>query len=173
MTTLTDWRTFYNLLGSAAGALTGLQFVTMALLADMPIAPGENETGETFSTPTVVHFTTALVLAALLSAPWSRLLPLAALWGCTGALGMLYSAYTARRIRAQSAYHPVFEDWCFHVALPLFAHATLAVSALTALAHTEGSLFAVAAAALLLLLIGIHNAWDNVTYLVLKRRTQR
>jgi len=34
-------------------------------------------------------------------------------------------------------------------------------------AHPQGALFAIAAAALLLLLIGIHNAWDAVGYHVL------
>ena len=172
MNILTEWRTFYGLLGSAAGALTGLQFGTMALIADMPVTPGDSDAGETFATPTVVHFTTALVLAAILSAPWYGIAPPAILWGLTGVLGLAYVGYVVRRIRVGVAYQPVLEDWCFHVVLPALAYATLAGSAAAAPAHPRASLFAVAAAALLLLLIGIHNAWDNVTYLVLKKRTQ-
>jgi hypothetical protein len=33
-------------------------------------------------------------------------------------------------------------------------------------------LFAVAFSALLLLFIGVHNAWDNVTFLALRKRKQ-
>ena len=56
MTPLADWATFYEVLGSASAALTGLQFVTVALLADIPIrGPGEEEAGDAFATPTIVN----------------------------------------------------------------------------------------------------------------------
>ena len=52
-----------------------------------------------------------------------------------------------------------------HVALPLGAYALLAVSPFVAHAHTrDAALFGVGAAALLLLFVGIHNAWDAVAY---------
>ena len=62
------------------------------------------------------------------------------------------------------------EDWLFHALLPLGAYAALAVAALAAYAHARRALFLVAAAALLLLFIGIHNAWDSVTYHVFHRK---
>jgi hypothetical protein len=46
---------------------------------------------------------------------------------------------------------------------------TLAFSAFVASTHERESLFAVGAASLLLLFVGIHNAWDAVAYLVNKR----
>ena len=76
----------------------------------------------------------------------------------------------ARRMRVQTAYQPEFEDWLFHVLLPLAAYALLALSAFAAPSHTRGALFGVGAAALLLLFIGIHNAWDNVAYHVFANR---
>jgi hypothetical protein len=76
-------------------------------------------------------------------------------------------------MRSQTAYQAVFEDWLFHVLLPFAAYAMLAVSAGTAYSHPRPALFLVGAAALLLLFIGIHNAWDTVTYHVfVKRREQ-
>jgi len=72
----------------------------------------------------------------------------------------------ARRMRAQTVYQPEFEDWLFHVLLPLAAYAILALSAFAAPSHAHGALFGVGAAALLLLFIGIHNAWDSVAYRV-------
>ena len=59
---------------------------------------------------------------------------------------------------------PWFEDWLFHAVLPFAAYATLSASACAARAHPTECLFGVATAALLLLFIGIHNAWDAVTY---------
>ena len=81
-----------------------------------------------------------------------------------------------QRMRTQTAYKPVFEDWMFHAVLPSAAYATLAVSALVFLWHLNGTLFAVATAALLLLFVGIHNAWDGITYhifVVKKRELQK
>jgi hypothetical protein len=75
-----------------------------------------------------------------------------------------------RRVRVQGAYRPEFEDWLFHVLLPLAAYSGLVLSALAASSHTRESLFGVGAAVLLLLFIGIHNAWDNVAYHVLHGR---
>jgi hypothetical protein len=68
------------------------------------------------------------------------------------------------RMRAQTVYQPELEDWLFHVVLPLAAYAMLALSAFEAPYHTRAALFGVGAAALLLLFIGIHNAWDGVAY---------
>jgi hypothetical protein len=75
-------------------------------------------------------------------------------------------------MRAQSAYEPVLEDWMFHVLLPFSVYSVLAVSAYAALFDTRSALFLVGAAALLLLLVGIHNAWDAVTYQVFVRLRQ-
>jgi hypothetical protein len=67
-------------------------------------------------------------------------------------------------------YTPVFEDWLFNVLLPLAAYATFTVSAYVARSYVEEGLFGVGTAALLLLFIGIHNAWDAVTYHVFVKK---
>jgi hypothetical protein len=57
------------IVGSAAGALIGLQFVVMTLIAERPPLRAA-EAGAAFATPTIVHFGAALLLSALLRAPW-------------------------------------------------------------------------------------------------------
>ena len=161
-----EWESFYVIVAGAAGALIGLQFVVMTLLADRPQLASP-EAGAAFATPTIVHFSSALLLSAILRAPWHGLAPAAVLWGVVGLAGVVYTAVVVRRMRAQSAYQPEFEDWLFHVALPFAAYAVLAASAFAALSHERGALFAVGAATLLLLFIGIHNSWDAVAYHVL------
>jgi hypothetical protein len=49
----------------------------------------------------------------------------------------------------------------------------LAVAAGTALTLPRRALFVVGSAALLLLFVGIHNAWDIVTYHVFVKRHER
>ncbi len=85
----------------------------------------------------------------------------------------MYVIVVARRLRLQTAYRAVFEDWLFHVLLPLTAYAMLAVSACAAYSDPRPALFLVEAAALLLLFVGIHNAWDIVTYHVFVRRREQ
>jgi len=76
----------------------------------------------------------------------------------------VYTIIVARRMRVQTVYQPVFYDWIFHILLPLTAYAILALSPVTAFTYTGETLFGVGASVLILLFIGIHNAWDAVTY---------
>jgi hypothetical protein len=164
MKALAAWQNFYVIVGSSAGALIGLQFVVLSLIADKSTARVDPQTGGTFSTPTIVHFSAVLTLAALLSAPWEAIQVPTLLCGAAGLAGVVYAIIVTRRIRRQTAYQPEFEDWLFHVLLPFAAYGTLLASALAARLHVEEALFGVGAAVLVLLLIGIHNAWDAVMY---------
>ena len=170
MTPLAEWNNFYVIVGSSAGALIGLQFVVIALIAEMPTAHADAQAGDAFSTPSVVHFGVVLLLSAVVSAPWYGIVAVAVLWSGVGLSGIVYAVIVARRLRVQTAYKPVFEDWLFHVLLPLAAYAMLAGSAFAARSLTRPAMFIVGAAALLLLFVGIHNAWDAVTYHVFVRR---
>jgi hypothetical protein len=163
------WESFYVIVGSSAGALTGLQFVVMALVAESPRRSTSHEVGA-FGTPIVVHFCAVLLVAELLSAPWHRLSS-AGLWlGILGAAGVAYVILVVRRARRQTGYRPVWEDWIWHAVLPLLAYAALLVSALTLAYRPVQSLFAVGTVAVLLVFIGIHNAWDTVTYVAVEQR---
>jgi hypothetical protein len=174
MTALDGWENFYVIVGSSAGALIGLQFVVLALIAEAPIAGRDAQAGAAFTTPSVVHFGIVLFLSAIVSAPWHGIGKVAILWGLIGFGGIIYAIIVTRRLRVQTIYKPVFEDWLFHVLLPIVAYAVMAVSACVACSHERQALFLVAASALLLLLIGIHNAWDIVTYHVFaQKREQR
>jgi hypothetical protein len=172
MSDLTEWESFYVIVGSSAGALIGLQFVVMTLIAEMP-PHRVAEAGATFATPTIVHFGSALLLSALLSAPWQAITFVTALWAFLGLSGAVYAVIIARSMRVQTVYRPLFEDWLFHFVLPLAAYATLVILAFAAKAHTREALFGVGAAALLLLFVGIHNAWDSVAYLVFVKKQGR
>jgi hypothetical protein len=98
--------------------------------------------------------------------------PVAVLWGVAGLVGVVYVVLVARRLRSQTAYRAVFEDRLFHVYLPLTGYAKLAGSVCAACSHPRPALFVVGAAALLLLFVGIHNAWDIVTYHIFVERRE-
>jgi hypothetical protein len=170
MSLLDGWENFYVIVGSSAGALIGLQFVVITLISGRPVERGEAQASDAFSTPSVVHFAVVLLLSAVVSAPWDGIGTIAVLWGLVGLGGFIYTLVVARRMRRQTVYRPVFEDWLFHVLIPCAAYAMLAGSAFAARSFARTALFIVGAAALLLLFIGIHNAWDTVTHLVFVQR---
>lgn len=167
--TLTRWGDFYLITGSAAAALTGLQFIVQTLMASDTygaLANGDPESGTAaFGTPTVVHFALALVVSAVLCVPWPGYQGLRAALVVFGAAALVYSAIVLRRALRLRAYKPVFEDWLWHIVLPSAAYTAILTAAVLLHRGAEGPLFAVAAATLLLVCIGIHNAWDTVTFL--------
>lgn len=165
MTALAAWENFYVIMGSAAGALIGLQFVVITLIASRPRVTSQGQAGSSaFATPTVVHFGAVLLLSGIMTAPWPGVASVALAWRLMGLAGIGYEIIVIRRMRRQSIYTPEFEDWLFHALLPLAAYGTLLGSAFAIRASASDALFGVGAAALLLLFIGIHNAWDAVTY---------
>jgi hypothetical protein len=164
---LSAWESFYVIVGSSAGALTGLQFVVIALVAESELRTGMREV-DAFGTPTIVHFCAVLLVAAIISAPWSVLSGPATAIGICGAFGVIYGLIILRRARRTTVYKPVLEDWIWHTVVPLVAYTVLLVAAANLPRHATPALFAIAASALLLLFDGIHNAWDTVTYVALE-----
>lgn len=161
---LSGWENFYVIIGSSAAALTGLQFVVMALVADRS-KQGNPDQVDAFGTPTIVHFCLALLMSGALSAPWKTLTSPAVTLGLIGLGGLTYAAIVIRRTRMQQGYKPVFEDWLWHTILPTVSYGVLLGAAIALPVHTLDALFFVAVSAMLLVFIGIHNAWDTVIFI--------
>jgi hypothetical protein len=163
---LAAWQNFYVIVGSSAGALTGLQFVVIALIANTQVARSMLEI-RAFGTPTVVHFCASLLISAIASAPWGTLFGPGLAFGACGGAGFIYVCTVIRHARRQTGYQPDAADWMWYVGFPLLGYLILAVAATLLVAHPAASLFMIAATALLLLFIGIHNSWDTVTYIAI------
>jgi hypothetical protein len=166
-----DWDNFYVIIGSSGAALTGLQFVVIALGAESR-ATRTPETVGAFGTPTVVHFCAVLLIAAILSMPWHAVASAELALLTCGVAGIGYVVIVIRRARRNKGYTPVLEDWLFHCVFPFIAYAALLGAALMFQRDLPHSLFVIAATALLLLFVGIHNAWDAVTYIALQRSAE-
>ena len=164
---LATWQNFYVIIGSAAAALTGLMFVVITLIAGAREQRSSEALGA-FGTPNIFHFGAALLIAAILSAPWQVLWTADLLLGLCGLGGVTYIVIVLRRARRQTEYQPVLEDWLWHTVFPFISYTALLVAALLLPGNPVPALFVIAAATVLLLFIGIHNAWDTVTYLVVE-----
>jgi cytochrome bd-type quinol oxidase subunit 2 len=156
---LADWNNFYVITGSAAAGLTGLTFVVIALSAEAKRVSLKGL--RAYVTPTIVHFCAVLTLAAYLSMPHQGALSLSLGLGAAGLVGLAYVTRVGIGIaHIGSDYIPVHEDWIWNVVLPAIAYALLLGTACFIWTRPERSLYAAAAASLLLMFIGIHNAWD-------------
>lgn len=168
---LSAWESFYVIIGSSAAVLVGLQFVAITLVAELRPRASEASVSA-FATPIIVHLSSALLIAAVMCAPWPSLGgPSIALTLC-GLAGIVYVAIVTNRARRQAEYQPEWEDWLWHTILPGAVYAALVVAAPFLRGVTPIGLFIVGGAALGLLFIGIHNSWDTVLYIVLTRRNQ-
>ena len=167
-TLLSTWANFYVIIGSSSAALTGLMFVVITLVPEARRRAGLFRRGvSVFCTPTIVHFGAVLLASAILAAPWRVLAPVGLAVGLNGLAGIAYGAVVVRRMRNLTDYAPVFEDWLWHASLPLVAYLTLLVAGVMLPGSPAGALFGIGSATLLLLFVGIHNAWDTVTYIAL------
>jgi hypothetical protein len=169
---LKQWTDFYVIVGSSAGALTGLQFVVIALIAE-----GEHASSMTqiraFGTPTIVHFCVVLLISGIASAPWhANSNPALCLVIC-GAAGVAYVMRVISHTRRQTGYAPDLGDWLWYTAFPLSGYAILLIGGLLLFWQPEPGLFVVGAAAVALLFNGIHNAWDSITFIAINHSRRK
>jgi hypothetical protein len=170
---LAPWANFYILVGSSAAALTGLMFVVITLISGSERTQHSDLGVSMFTTPTVVHLGGALLVSAVLSAPWHVLVHPAVLIGLAGLYGAVYVVHVAyRAARRRAAYQPDAEDRIWYQILPFLAYAAFVAGAIALPNAPVEALFAFAAGVLLLIFIGIHNAWDIVTFIVIKDGAQ-
>ena len=166
------------MLGSSAAALTGLTFVVITISAERGDLTGSalaRLTGlRVFITPTAVHFGSALWLSALMCIPGQTAGTLAVLLVVTGVAGLIYCIALLRRMFAGClGYKPFPSDWIWNFVLPMTAYLALAATGLALPYEPAISVYAVSGVVLLLLFIGIHNAWDVVVWITTERHAHR
>jgi hypothetical protein len=162
------WDNFYVIVGSSAAGLTGLTFVVIALAADAHVVRLSGL--RAFVTPIVIHFGSALWIAALMCIPGQTDISLSACIIASGAIMTAYAAITTYRMyRGRHDYRPALEDWIWNASVPLLCYLALLVAGIWALHQPAAALYVVGAVALTLLFVGIHNAWDLAVWITVER----
>jgi hypothetical protein len=164
---LGPWTNFYVMLGSSAAALTGLMFVVLTLIAGTEAVRRTPEGISTYTTPTVLHFATALLISANFVAPWRSLVHATIVPGLIGLYGVVHIVRVMFLARQFRRYTPDLEDWIWYMILPLISHGAVLAGAVMLATSTINALFIIAGGAVLLVFIGIRNAWDVVTFIII------
>jgi len=166
------WSTFYALTGASAATLTGLMFVVVTLVGRRRRRSQATTDGvSTFSTPTVVHFGSALLVSIIMCAPWPSIAGAATLISIFGLGGLAHMLWVLNHAKRLTEYEPDVEDWAWYTIVPIVAYATVFAGGIAVFASSTG-MFVVAAAVALLIFMGIRNSWDVVTYIAISDYTE-
>lgn len=169
MPPLHDWDSFYVIIGSSAAALTGLQFVVVALMSDAQRLKGDEDTLHAFATPQIVQFGVVLLISAFATMPGHTAKTFGTCMTIGGVAGVMYQLNTILRTVRQTGYKPVLADWIWYSILPMVAYVILLIAGIIEFSRPAGALYPLAATSLLLLFVAIHNAWDTAVYIAARR----
>jgi hypothetical protein len=107
-----------------------------------------------------------LLTAGLLSIPHHSETSLGIVLLAIGASGLGYVSRVGTHMQRQDSYSPDRGDWLWFVFLPAAAYASAFVSGVTVWSAPGAALDIAGGGAMLLLLIGVHNAWDSAVWMV-------
>lgn len=159
------WDSYFLLLGGAAGALIGLLFVVAGLTTSLE-REARLRGASLYLSPVVFHFVVVVVVSAAALIPRLHPSHLAAVVGLCALAGAIHLGVVTRAIGSHRTPTPSHwsDVWCYGAA-PLVLYLVLGGAAVAAELRQSWAPEAVGAATLALLLIGIRNAWDLVTWL--------
>jgi hypothetical protein len=165
-----DWHDFDVLVGTAAATLVGLTFVAASIGASV-FTEKDRSALKAFISPTVVHFTTVLVIAVVALVPTHEWHTLATLLALVGVAGAVYSVNVWIELFIHRRFNVDIVDRLFYAAIPLIGHLLLLLAAFFLWRQSEAGLDLLAAGQVTLLLAGIRNAWDMMIWIVIRAPT--
>ena len=164
-----DWANFYIMTGGASAALTGLVFVVITLVAGRRNDGITGEGTSIFSSPTVVLFAAAFFISCVGVVPWHRPSVPAFVIGFAGLFGVVMSLGVLVRARRLTVYQPDGSDFIWFTILPIITYLVEALAGFLLPIFPVAAAFLLAAATVAIIFVGIHNAWDVITYLAIDR----
>ncbi len=161
---LDKWRDFYVMIGTAAGVIVGATFIVATLTAGIE----DKMLGlRGFITPVAVHLGSVLIGCAILVVPTLTPGAFAVLLGVGGIAGAGYSLIVARRIWKMRL---DLDDRIFYGVLPIFTYAAMTAAAVMAFTPGKPVLEMLAAALVVLLVLGMRNSWDMATFMITRQK---
>jgi hypothetical protein len=167
---LEDWHEFYALLGTAAAALVALLFVAASIGANVFTAETAGAT-RTFMSPVVFHYTNILFLSLIVLIPDQTPMSFGLTLAVAAFGSLVYSIVIFVRVWRHS--FADLADRLGYGSVPLICYCAGLVSAWLLLTGSKAGLYVLAAAALLLLVVNIRNAWDLMLSLARRNAQQK
>jgi hypothetical protein len=164
-----NWQNFYLLVGGASATLVGLMFVAISLGSNL-FTKQNIVSLETFVSPTLIHFVYVLITSAVVLIPTVTTTVLSILLLLVGliSLGLTIKAvpYMHGQYRKRQA---DMTDWVWYFLIPSASYLLYVGTGVALLKGVSQAVDGLAWASVLLLVVGIRNAWDLVVTMVLMK----
>ena len=160
------WDSFFQITGEGAATLTGLMFVVVTL-SERRDRSQMLRAASIYLTPTVLHFAIVLATSAVAEAPRLTVVTRAVVVGIAGLTGLGNGAWACAGMarRTLGAAPPHWSDFWLYGVAPTVLYTALVAVAVALGAGADWAVHAMAALLLALLLLGIRNGWDLITWM--------
>lgn len=168
------WDNFYYMTGSAAAGLIGLLFVVVTLTQGRERSQALRGVS-IYMTPTVLNFAVVLATSTVTTAPGLADPVMAAVLGLGVLVGLGNALWACVAIRALTpgSEPPHWSDFWLYGAAPAAIYLGLLATDIALWIQADWAVDAMAGLLLALLLFGIRNAWDLVTWMAPQRNSGR
>jgi hypothetical protein len=167
---MAEWHDFFVLLGTAAGTLVALLFVAASVSSGV-FSLERRAPLRMFLTATVVHFSSVLAVSLVMLLPLASWLLLGIIVLVCGLVGLGYSVLTVRdSIRDGLIANVDWEDRTWYGVLPFLAYLIELAAGIVLACGAAAGCAVLAACMGLLLIVGIHNAWDITVWTISRRQ---
>jgi hypothetical protein len=167
---LAEWHDFFVLLGTAAGTLVGLLFVAASVSSGV-FSFDRRAPLRVFLTATVVHFASVLAASLIVLLPVASWPAMGAMVLICGLVGLGYSGLALRdSVRDGLISNIDWEDRTWYGVLPLAAYVAECAAGIVLICGAGAGCAVLAASTGLLLVAGIHNAWDITVWIITRRQ---
>ena len=164
------WHDFYMLLGTASATLIGLLFVA-ATVASGIFTSRRRSASRVFLSASVIHFSTILIACLIVVSPVRDWRWLALMIGGCGVFGLGYYGITWRDTVRDGLNKSIdLDDRIWYAVLPVIGYLCETGSALEIQARPEPGCAALALSMGMLLVVGVHNAWDITLWTITRSR---
>src|SRR5580700_1042673 len=163
------WHEFYALLGAASGTLVGLLFVAATVGAGV-FTPTRSAPVRVFLSSSVIHFSTILVVCLVVLVPVLNWESLGIAIVVCGLFGICYYVMAWRdMVRDGLSKRIDLEDRIWYTMLPVAGYTFESASGVAITLRIPVGCEALALSMGMLLIVGIHNAWDITVWSMTRR----
>ncbi|MEO8714100.1 MAG: hypothetical protein ABI369_03710 [Acetobacteraceae bacterium] len=162
-----EWHDFYLLIGTASATLVGLMFVAASVGASYFTTEREVPL-RSLLTPTIQHFSAVLVICLMGTAPSQTSSSFGALVSASGVVGIGFACRVWRNMLRRGMTKTLdLADRCCYIVLPIGTYLAVIGTGIVLPSKPGLGLDLLAGLLVVLLLLGIRNAWDMTLWIVL------
>lgn len=164
------WHEFYALLGTASATMVALLFVAASIGSGF-FSRSQSAGLRVFLSATVVHFGAILAVCLTVLAPISSAVLFGVIIVSCGCFGLLYCTVGVHGVVRQGINARIdHEDRLWYGLLPVIGYLGTTGSGIAVAMRLELACVSLALATALLLLVGMHNAWDITVWTITRSK---